>query len=304
MKRFLIRILFLGIVLTILGIGFELSLRSIPNSLVFKDELMARKASEVKTLIIGSSVAAHGIFPAYLGDSAYNLAIPSERIKYNEASLMRFIDKMPQLRTILWGITDHILYTTDINHFIVYQHLYRGFELDSHNPLYEIECIQNFTLAMEKWRKHYLLRQPTVRCDSLGFDYSCASSGAPFRWEKKWEKQLKSESVDVHQERNKQIYHQNLESMLRVARACKERSIRLCLVVTPSHSLHYTRAGEKQLNLMYDALQEICKQYDNVQYFDYFKDNRFTDDDFHDLKHLSEAGAKKFTLILKKEILE
>lgn len=316
MKKFLIRVLFITVPLLILLALFECSLRRIPNPYLFKDELMSRKAMSVKTLIIGSSVADYGIFPAYLGDSAYSLAISGEWIKYNEASLMRFIDDMPHLKTIFWGICFQVLWKDDdyTGVFVeseeigdethkAEQCIYRGFTLGNHNPFYKIECIQNFPVAMEKWKKHYILRQPTVRCDSLGFDYTCALSKRSSNW-KMWEQAVKSHSVDVHKNVCNVIYRMNCKRMSRVAHVCKEKGIRLCLIVPPTHSLYYTHVGSEQLQLMYDALNEVCRKYENVLCLDYFKDSRFIDDDFYDVNHLSDVGAKKFTRILVEEIPE
>ncbi len=315
MKKFLIRAFILCAIIVIIGVFFECSLQKIPNPYTFKDELIARKSAAMKTLIIGSSVADYGIFPAYLGDSAYSLAISGEWIGYNEASLMRFIDKMPHLKTVFWGISFQALWKDDTYSGIFQkdnedsekmkraeQCIYRGITLGRCNPLYEVECIQNLNVSFEKWKKHYLLHQPTVRCDSLGFDYSYALSERQLSWKADWEKRVELHTVNVQKDVCREVYQLNYERMLRVARLCRERGVRLYLVVPPTHSLYYTHVGVKQLKLMYAALHGVCRECDNVSCLDYFKDNRFVDDDFYDVNHLSDVGAKKFTRILAEEI--
>jgi len=46
----------------------------------------------------------------------------------------------------------------------------------------------------------------------------------------------------------------------------------------------------------------IKKKYKNVSYSDFLKDNRFQPNDFFNADHLSEVGAKKFTIILQDTI--
>ena len=314
MKKFLLRIVCIGIPLLAVLVLFEWSLRRIPNPYVFKDELIARKAGAIKTLVIGSSVADYGIFPAYLGDSAYSLAISGEWVKYNEASLMRFIDDMPRLKTILWGVCFQMLWKDDdyTGIFIgegagvllskAEQRIYRGISSGNRNPLYDIECIQNFPVSFEKWKKYYLLHQPTVRIDSLGFDYKCALSERKSGW-KDWKGAVLTHSVtDVNDKVCRKVYRLNCERMLRVAKACRERGVRLCLVVPPVHELYYTHVGDEQLRLMYAAMDEVRRQCDNVVCMDYFRDTRFADDDFYDVNHLSDVGARKFTRILAEDL--
>ena len=319
MKKFLIRSCVFGCIILLFFIGFESSLRRIPNPYLFKDNLMTREAKAVKTLVIGSSVADYGIFPACLGDSAYSLAISGEWIKYNEASLMRYIDNMHRLETVFWGICFQALWMDDdylgcgifskeveMGEYMkkAEQRIYRGFILGNYDPRYEVECIQSLPTSFEKWLKHYLRHQPTVRCDSLGFDYTDALSERKSGWEKRWKQSVEMHSAQLQVPTARKVYQLNCQRLARVAQICRERNIRLCIVVPPTHSLYYTHVGKEQLSLMYSALNELCEKYDNVWLFDYFQDSRFDNDCFFDVNHLSDVGAKRFTPILWKDYWE
>ena len=71
MKKFLTYICLFSSLLLVLGIGFEVMLRRIPNSYKFKQEIIEKNSDKVKNLIIGSSVTNCSINPAYLADSTY-----------------------------------------------------------------------------------------------------------------------------------------------------------------------------------------------------------------------------------------
>ena len=47
------------------------------------------------------------------------------------------------------------------------------------------------------------------------------------------------------------------------------------------------------------AIKRIEDKFDNVNYYNFLKDNRFESNDFFDADHLSDQGAKKLTLILQ-----
>lgn len=65
---------------------------------------MDRHSDKVKILILGSSYAAYGINPAFLADSAFNLALSGQSVKYNLMLLRKYIDKMPHLNKAILGI--------------------------------------------------------------------------------------------------------------------------------------------------------------------------------------------------------
>lgn len=71
----------------------------------------------------------------------------------------------------------------------------------------------------------------------------------------------------------------------------------LVLVTTPTWHAYYDRLDNKQLEKMYNLIHEI-QTADDLPYYDYLKDPRFTADDFYNSDHLSDKGAKKFTDIL------
>lgn len=313
MKKFIRYTLIFCLFWLLPGILLEIMLRRIPNPYTFKKELFNRKAGAVKTLVIGSSVADYGINPAFLGDSAYNLAISGEWFKYNLASLKQHIDRMHHLKTVLLGVCYQALWIDDDFQGVTpdppnilgkaEQRIYRGISFDR-NPRYGIECIQNIMTAKEKWLKHYVAHQPTVHCDSLGFDHSDALSERKDDWLEKWEHLIERHKANLQSADGKEVYRRNCFCVEKIARLCKEKGAHLYLVVPPTHRLYYEHVDKAQLQMMYDALQQISIKWNNVSVLDYFDDKRFEDDDFFDVNHLSDVGAEKFTRILEKECLQ
>jgi hypothetical protein len=53
---------------------------------------------------------------------------------------------------------------------------------------------------------------------------------------------------------------------------------------------------------MQDILQRLSSDY-GVHYFNYGFDSRFSDEDYYDGDHLNLHGARKFSLLLKTEVI-
>ena len=53
---------------------------------------------------------------------------------------------------------------------------------------------------------------------------------------------------------------------------------------------------------MGDFVSQIQQEYPEVEYYNFFRDERFVPQDFHDALHLSESGSRKFSSIIAKKI--
>ena len=53
---------------------------------------------------------------------------------------------------------------------------------------------------------------------------------------------------------------------------------------------------------MEEFVARIQRDYPAVEYYNFFRDERFNPQDFHDALHLSESGSRKFSNIIAKII--
>lgn len=162
MKKFLTYICLFSSLLLVLGIGFEVMLRRIPNSYKFKQEIIEKNSDKVKNLIIGSSVTNCSISPAYLADSTYNISLSGQWLRYNRILLERYIGQLPHLQNVIWGISYQTLWIDDCisqDKISIANHkIYMGIETDK-DPLYNIELIATGSISFRKWSKYYLLHK-------------------------------------------------------------------------------------------------------------------------------------------------
>lgn len=320
MKKFLRYIVLFSLPLVVLCLGVEYMLRQIPNPYTFKRYLLEEKGAGIKNMIIGSSVVNQGVDPSLLPDSTYNLAFSGQFIRYNKAQLEKFIDSLPNLKCIIWGISTQALWADEsesgvlfqdriASECIAYYTIYMDISFDD-NWLHHSEFLSSpATIWREKWTKYYLQHKKTMYCDSFGLDHKYDSSEKYEEYKGDMDKWLKDIPVGakkhtpLHNGKAERIYRQNVRCMDDVARLCHDRGIRLCLVVPPVYQEYCKLISDWQKQQIYSTLGEVAGKWDNVSWYNYFEDLRFVKDDFYNANHLtSDGGAGKFSRILMKDL--
>lgn len=303
MKKFLICVGLFSLSLILLTGGIEYMLRRVPNSFVYKRQLMEQKGDRIKTCILGNSVVDYGINPAFLGDSTYNLALSGQWFRFNQCMLEQYIDKMPNLKNVIWGIASYALWVDDVDEVdVVYHQIYMDMGQGSHLlPTSELIRLRGY--ALRKWSKYYVAHGVTMHCDSLGFDHSYLPERRGKYWREDIPGLVRHQCSWKDKDKNGDLYRANIRRMHEMARLCQERGIHLYLVVPPVHPAYYRLADKAQLTLIHEAMADVAARWSNVDCLDYLGDSRFDDDDFYDGNHLnSTVGANKFSKILKADL--
>lgn len=312
MKKFLKYLCLFSLPLLLCAIGLEYMLRQVPNPYTYKRYLLEKKGEGIKNMIIGSSVVDYGIDPSYLPDSTYNLAISGQWFRYNEAQLEKYIDDLPHLKRVIWGVSFQALWSDEYEEGVFFQIRKEDSEIAYHKIYmdlsfdndwrHSVELISTWDVAFEKWSKHYILRDKTMYCDSLGLDHKDDLSDKEDDWLTDIPRSMKMHTA-LKNEKAERVYRQNVQRMNNVAKLCHDRGIELYIVIPPTYRKYYELADSAQLQKMYGAIEQLADKWDNVYWYDYFKDDRFEEDDFHDGNHLtSDVGAVKFAKILNEDL--
>ena len=306
MNRFLKYVAAFSASLLLLATGMEYMLRQVPNPLRFKRQIMETHESDIRTLIIGSSVVDCCIDPAGYADSTYNLAIAGEWMRFNQALFEKYVDRLPQLKEVIWGLAFHVLWMDDAANVdessLVYHKIYMDISREDDHSL-NLELINLGALSLRKWSKYYILRKSTVTCDSLGLDHGYGSDQKDDNWLEEIPGLVRWQHKVMLDDKDSTLYRANVRRLHEVARLCHERGIRLHLVMPPVHPEYVRLADRRQWEMIRTAAEGVVRQWDNVTWHDYLSDPRFTDEDFYDGNHLSsDHGAVKFTRILRQDL--
>lgn len=300
MKRFLLSVFFLSLVLLMTALVGEYIVRQQPNPYKTKHLQMMQHADVVEILFLGSSHTYFGIRPEYIPYS-FNLANTSQNLKYDYFMLEQYGERCKRLKVVVIPVSYFTLFTsgfeeTDSWWYAINYKIYMDCPYHSDFSKYNLEFAHPSVYTGKL--KSFLLGKRND-CDSLGWGntYSLASKLSG------WETSKAMSAVERHTAEDWSYLEDNLSYFRKLVTFCRSRSISLILVTTPAWHAYYEHLDTKQLDKMYSVIHEMQQEY-SLPYYDYLKDSRFVADDFFDSDHLSDVGAKKFSLFLKEEVLD
>ena len=95
------------------------------------------------------------------------------------------------------------------------------------------------------------------------------------------------------------VREEELDAVYGMIRLCKEHGLRPILITVPFRWEYNDQFEEEYCRQFYEVIERICQDED-VEYYDYSHDERFTDNAkyFRNSDHLSPKGAKAFTEIV------
>lgn len=302
MKNFIIKLILTFILpLILLLCALEWALRSIPSDYAFKDEMLSEKCAEVQLLSFGSSHGHYGIRPDCFHLSAFNMAMPSQSIKYDYFLFYKYVDKCPKLSYVILPVSYFSL-VNELEDGAGWAHakgysIYMGYEGNKFSPIFNLELIN---------KEKYLglikcIGKPLtfVTCDSLGW-------GNKREWgnQKPNCTSLASNTVQYHSENIGASIETNVGRLVDIIKTCAERDIKVILLTTPTHESYYSLLDSAHLALTVQTCERLDADFSNTTYLNLLKDSSFVDEDFYDPDHLNTIGAAKLTKMLDEYIGE
>lgn len=281
------------ILLVSILVGLELIARSTPNSYRYKEEFISSNCHSVGMLVLGNSLSFYGINPEYLGGNSFNLANISQDLKFDLFLLNRYIDKCPNLNTVIIPISYFTLHNAPLDcgnerFRVKFYECYMGY---SDTLLNYVEKLEICSLNTLKDRVVAYFGD-LFGCEiDYGFDRNgCATDYDTVR------------GVDMDNSRGDEFIDKNVGCLRQIAEICKQRNIRLFFVTTPTLPSYYNSLDKERWNFTTSIVNGVCLEYD-ASYLSYLTDERFNDTDFFDDVHLCPKGAEKFSKILYVEML-
>jgi hypothetical protein len=303
MKKFLKYSIILVSLLFITIISVEIFVRSLPNSYKTKNEYMLNHASEVETLILGSSHSFYDINPGFLDCKAFNLANIAQDLQYDNYLLSHYSDGYRNLKTVIIPISYFTFFSTpckeqdDHSNLITNYHIYMDCPYGKWQIKYNFEFCY---LTVFKGKILAYLKNRVRNCSELGWGNDYISSNKI----KDAEVNSAKNAVERHTYNDWKYLKRNLDYFTDIVNFCKVRSIKLVMVTTPKYHSYYDLVDNTtQQKETFRLIEELKNKYD-IPYYNYLKDPRFVADDFYDADHLNEKGAEKFTKIINAEIEE
>ena len=295
MRKFLLRVVFFLIPAFCMLAVAEWYMRTIPNTYRMKNDWMLRNAHNVKTLLLGNSHGYFALVPSVMGDSIFNLCNVSQRLELDYFLLCHYADRYDSLKQVILVADNSNLFDVpmecDEPARVTYYQLYMGYRAHSMLSKYGFE-LSNMGYAHQKLKYH--CQGQSVMCDSLGWGYNYVVTDRN-------PEDFLYKNVREHLFVNWEYTYRNRDYIDSIASWCQQNHVELVLLQTPVCK-HYTRkAASWQLRLVKAMTDSCCAKY-GARKFDYSCDERFHDIDFFDSDHLSDEGARKFSVILAHDL--
>ena len=292
MTHFIKKIVLYLLPIVLLAIGLEIYVESIPNSYTYKRQYMELHASEIQTLVLGSSYAYDGIDAEVL-PNAFNLANSSQCFEDDYRLLLRYIVDMDSLQTVILPLSYSSLQMVSSSnrrgYYTIYMDLYPRWPISK----YSFECF-NLELMTKKIIKH-TLRADVVRCDSLGQRIEHTLDTRPADWQDT--EKLVANDRFVGSAAQAYI-EENTYWLRRIALECQVSGVELYLVKMPALQDYRDAMPPEQVDAMNQAIEFIASKFDCVRVLDY--QDWGTDADFWNATHLNTYGAQRITENLNK----
>ena len=100
-KIFLKRLLIFLIPIIVFSVIIELIIRKIPNDYTFKRQNLIEQREQIKTLALGGSHTYYGLNPDLFDSTMFNLAYVSQTLLFDDLLLNKYIDTLPNLKTVI-----------------------------------------------------------------------------------------------------------------------------------------------------------------------------------------------------------
>lgn len=295
MPTFFKKILLYFLPIAILAIGLEFYVESIPNSYTYKRTYMEQHASEIQTLVLGSSYAYDGI-DAKILDNAFNLANSSQCFEDDYRLLSKYLLQMDSLKAVVLPLSYSSLQMVSSSNRRVYYTIYMDIYPRWPISKYSFECF-NLELMLKKIGKH-LLREDVVRCDSLGQRVGHTLTNRPHT---DWQETAQLIANDHFIGKSAQEYaEENRYWLRRIALECQVSGVELYIVKMPAMEEYRQSIPHEQIDTMNDMIEWLSGKFDCVNVLDYQAWG--SESDFWNATHLNTAGARRFTAEIGKKL--
>jgi hypothetical protein len=305
MKKFLFRVLLpVLIILSVLFIGGECYLRSLPNDFKTKNQYLEDNAKNIKIMVLGASAVSMGIKPCYFDlQLAYNFAQNSQRPEQNYWILNKRFDEMDSLKYVIMDMSSGQPWISgkpegrnlDKFYVLYYDYPRESSEFEMLSSVQEIYHRIRPSNAKEAYQ--------TIDDDGCQSKYYEDLPYDEEKWQKSVEWSLDHYAKLIHSEKSAMKYKNSVDYMCKIISKCGEKNVKVIMVTPPAMSMWYEKMEKEQLETMYHVADSLSSVFDNVVYWDFFRaDSLFTVDEFYNPTHLNPRGAKKFTMMLNDSI--
>ncbi len=280
----------------------EYALRQIPNDYSYKREYLDANSNKINTLILGDSHSFYGLDPIYFTTNTFNASHPSQSLDFDVKILKKYENKFNSLHTIVIPISYFLLYNNlatgleswRVKNYVLY---YAMNTARSYKDYFEI-LGNNFNLNLVRLVLYYIKGNRSFRC------LNCTTLGRvkdyidPQDLLKVGKRSAQEQTKDIYSDKNVIVFKANVLTLNSIITWSRKKNVKVVLFTPPAYGTYRHYLNPEQLRIAVDSAREIASKNENCIYVNLLNDTTFVASDFYDAHHLSEAGAKKLSMLI------
>ena len=303
MKKYIIKILMFVLPILFLAVIIEMSVRAIPNNYKFKKNFLNTHSNEINTLVLGHSQTLNGIDPKYFSNKCYNAAFSAQSLKYDLKVLEKHKDNLKNMKYLIIPVSYFSLYyqlETGISSYLVknYELYLEVNKIQKFRDKYEILSI-NINDNIKRLKSYYIKKKNPISCDENGWEVNKKSSDL----EKTGIKALGRHNEYIEYGRVNHLAD-NVSYLNNIIEICDDLGAQVIFITPPSFRSYTDNINKEYLNETLTILNGLSESNQNCSYINLFQDSIFIESDYSDVNHLNKFGAKKFSILIDKYIME
>lgn len=289
----------------LLWTGIELYQGTVDNEYTYKRRYIEEHGREIKTLLMGNSHTYWSLDPEPFGDSCFNCATNARWIAFDRLLLEKYLDAMPNLKTIIYPLGYYIPFVGLKHHFDGTDDGYPLLLSYMHWKYMGLTYERSDRYEWHRTRQEYIggdkINVQTLICERF-----CLPNGYQPHPQNVLDSYIYRDTLSVDNistteaKENFEEYFTELEAM---ARICKRANIRLIAVAFPLYDTMKNAITPEAEHLV----EQRISVYNDTTACPYeFRDYRYgpefrADSLWFCCDHLGAKGARLFAKKLKKE---
>lgn len=247
----------------------------------------------------GSSHGVHAFDYSVYNGEAFNFAMDSQSIQYDNNLLEYYVDHFEKDSVVLIPISYFTFWSDELKSDTFDDQNQRYFSVldadhmrfKSKTEFYINKYISAIQIADKQTNSVFINKKVIAEANVQKTNFTREEIG---------EKRATFHLSDIQNDNKLLPMNPSAEdSLISMIKLCKQKNITPILITTPYMYYYSKWFSNDFFNEFYDEINKVCDEY-NVIYLDYSKDKHFAYEEelFNDTDHLSKKGAKVFTKIV------
>lgn len=283
-------------ILVFYSLIIEKGLGSIQNSYTLKKRCIEKGLENIELLVFGNSEANYGINPEVINNKSCNVANSSQDLYFDNLILNKYIDDLPNLKTVIFPVSYFSLYYNLENTEEAWRKYFYSYFYGIKSKTNMATDIRNYSLTF--------LYTPTnsLKYITQGFKVNLTENND----ERGFYRAIKKTDGSGNAERQKSYIKEkylaeNIELINKSIEKLKNKNINTVFVMLPVSEAYFKQI-DMDIYMKTDQILKLISDEKEVSYYNYIMGS-FKDEDFVDgADHLNEKAAKRFSEMLKLEI--